>query len=245
MIGAALTLLRHAVRSRHEDRYVLRQVVGLLRGTRHSVLGNRVKDEAAARREAGEFLGALRALGLKRSHRCIEIGCGSLWAAEPVIKFLEPERFLGLDVTDLFYGPARERLGAELLAEKSPRFAIISAQALARGSRFRPDFIFSRRTLVHVPPAGLPAFLGQACAMMSPATVCVHETPARPIRSYQFNKYSWVHSPADVRAALPPGFALEYRRGSYLVRYREQAREAAKAATASSGDKAARARRAE
>lgn len=221
MIGAALTMLRHAIRGGHQDRYVLRHAYRLFRGGRHSVLGNDVKDEADARREAGEFLGALRRLGLKRGHRCIEIGCGSLWAAEPVIEFLQPACYLGLDVTDLFYGPARGRLRAGLLAEKLPRFAVISARALARGSRFRPDFIFSRRTLVHVPPAGLPEFLGQACAMMTPATICVHETPTRPIRGYQFNKYSWVHSPGDVRAGLPPGFALEYREGCYLVRKRE------------------------
>ena len=82
-----------------------------------------------------------------------------------------------------------------------------------------------------VPPAELRAFLAQACGMMAAETICVHETPARPIKTYQFNKYSWVHSSAEMRAALPTGFKLEYRAGAYLV-------------TASSGGKAARAPRA-
>jgi hypothetical protein len=218
MVGAVLTMFRHAIRGRHEDRYVLREVYRRLRGARHSVLGNNVKDEAAARREAEDFLGTLRRLGLKRHHRCIEIGCGSLWAAEPVIEFLQPGRFLGFDVTDVFYGPARARLRPGLLEEKKPGFAVISPEVLASGSRFRPDLIFSRRTLVHVPPAELPIFLGQSCAMMAPATICVHETPDRPIKSYRFNKHSWVHSCRDVREALPPGFKLEFREGCYLVR---------------------------
>lgn len=223
MIRASLTLLGHALRGRHQDRYVLREAYRRLKGARHSVLGNDVKDEAAARREAGEFLGALRQLGLNRSHRCIEVGCGSLWAAEPVIEFLQPGCFLGLDVTDLFYGPARQRLRKGLLEEKRPEFAVISDDSLRSASRFRPGFIFSRRTLVHVPPAELPKFLGQVSAMMTPETICVHETPGRPIRGYQFNKYSWVHSPGELRAALPPGFALEYRLGAYLVRRRDGA----------------------
>lgn len=189
-----------------------------LNGGRHSVLGNDVKDEPATRREAVEFLGALQRFGLKRTDRCIELGCGSLWAAEPVIDFLQPEGYLGLDVTDLFYSTGRERLPPALLLEKRPAFAVISKDSLASARGFRPSFIFSRRTLVHVPPSELAVFLGQACAMMTPGVTCVHETPARPIRSCQFNKYSWLHSLSDIGAALPPEFKVEYRAGAYLVR---------------------------
>lgn len=223
MLGAALTLIGHAIRGRPQDRYVLRQAYRRLMGGRHSVLGNDVKDGAAARRKAEDFLGELQRFGLRRGHRCIEVGCGSLWAAEPVIEFLQPDRFLGLDVTDFFYGPARQRLRAGLIDEKRPELAVISAESLETGRRFLPDFIFSRRTLVHVPPAELSTFLGQACGMMTSATICVHETPSRPIRGYQFNKYSWMHSCSDLRAALPPGFKLEYRPGAFLVLKRETA----------------------
>jgi len=218
MLKTALTLIGHAVRGRQQDRYVLREMRRSLSGACHSVLGNNVKDEPAARREAADFLVALRRFGLKRSDRCIEIGCGSLWAAEPVIEFLQPDRFLGLDVTDLFFNAGRQRLRAALLSERRPAFEVISPDSLARGSEFRPQFIFSRKTLVHVAPSALAAFLRQACAMMNRETTCVHEVPARAIRTYQFNKYSWVHSYSDVRDALPAGFKLEYRESCYLVR---------------------------
>jgi hypothetical protein len=214
---AVLSLFGEAIRSRQHARNVLRQLYRLACG-RHSVLGNDVKDEVAARGAAAEYLGALRRIGLKRSHRCIEIGCGSLWAAEPVIEYLQPDRYLGLDMTDLFFLSGRNRLPAALLAAKRPSFAVVSAASLAMSRSLQPDFIFSRSTLVHVPPRGLAEFLGQACAMMTRETICVHQTPARPIRTCRFNKYSWVHSFCDVRDALPPGFRVEYREGSYLVR---------------------------
>lgn len=218
MLRNALALLGHVLGGRQADRYVLRETYRLLSGGRHSVLGNRVKDESAARSEAADFLQDLRRLGLKRDHRCIEIGCGSLWAAEPVIEFLHPGCFLGLDVTDLFFNPAKQRLSPAMLSEKRPEFAVLSGTALAGARALCPDFIFSRRTLVHVPPQELRAFLGQACALMTRETTCVHETPGRPIQTCRFNRYSWVHSYSDVRAALPPGFRLEYRDGCHLVR---------------------------
>jgi len=218
MLRAALTLIGHAIGGRQHDRYVLREMRRRLNGGRHSVLGNDVKDESATRREAADFLGALQCFGLKNTDRCIEIGCGSLWAAEPVIEFLQPDSYLGLDVTDLFYSAGRKRLPPALLSEKRPAFALISVDSLASACMFRPNFIFSRKTLVHVPPSELGPFFRQACAMMNPGATCVHESPAPRIRSDQYNKYSWRHSFSDVQSAIPPGFQLEYCAGSYLVR---------------------------
>ena len=218
----ALTLAKHAIRRSQADRYVLREAYArLLLGKRHSVLGNQVKDEAATRREAADFLGVLRRFGMKKTDRCIEIGCGSLWAAEPVIGYLMPGCFLGLDVTDIFFSAGRQRLPAALLREKLPVFEEISGDSLARSRRFRPQFLFSRKTLVHVAPADLAGFLAQACAMMTRESTCVHETPGRPIRTTRINKYSWIHSWADVRGALPEGFRLEYRESNFLVRHHD------------------------
>jgi hypothetical protein len=220
MLESLALLLKHAFRRSQADRYVVREVYKrLIRGKRHTVLGNQVKDEAATRREAADFLTVLRRFGMKKTDRCIEIGCGSLWAAEPVIGFLQPDSFLGLDVTDLFFNEGRQRLQAALLSEKRPAFEVISRDSVARGFEFQPQFIFSRKTLVHVAPSDLPAFLRQACAMMNRETTCVHETPGRAIRTYRFNKYSWIHSFSDVRDALPADVRLEYRDGAFLVRH--------------------------
>jgi hypothetical protein len=188
-----------------------------LRGDRHTVLGNQVKDETATRREALDFLSTLRLLGLRATDRCIDYGCRSLWAAEPVIEFLRPNSYLGLDVTNLFFDMGVQRLPPALLVAKQPKFSVIAPSSLEQARRFRPTFIFSRKTLVHVPPAELGAFLSQACALMAPETICVHEMPPTTQGSHQFNKYSWIHSPDDIRAALPKGFCVGYRENAFVV----------------------------
>ena len=95
-----------------ERRYQQRVLSRLARGEKLGTLGNNIQDEATTRERGDQWLAHLIQLGLKPEHLCVEYGCGSLWCAEPIIHYMQPGRFVALDVTDAFYAYARPLLGS-------------------------------------------------------------------------------------------------------------------------------------
>src|SRR5262245_24309237 len=109
-----------------EARYLVHVKHKLASGREHSTLGSNIRDEAYTREKAERWAERLvQHYGLKPEHLCVEYGCGSLWAAEPIIRLLEPGRYIGLDITSQFYEVGRKRL-ANLLREKQARLSVIS-----------------------------------------------------------------------------------------------------------------------
>ncbi len=56
--------------------------------------------------------------------RVVEYGCGSLRLGAHFIKFLQPKKFFGLDITDAYYEMGKEIVGADLISEKQPHLAV-------------------------------------------------------------------------------------------------------------------------
>ena len=144
----------------------------IARGTEHSTLGPHIRDEDYTRGKAERWAERLIEAGLKPEHFCVEYGCGSLWAAEPVIRYLQPGSYYGLDLTDQFYKFGRERIGS-LLDEKQVRLAVISPESLRAVAALQPDFIFSRKVLPHVKADALPRYLANIASLMTPKTIAV------------------------------------------------------------------------
>ena len=89
----------HALtREMPERRYERRILERMARGDLTNTLGIQIRDEAQIRAEAERWLAVLIELGLRPDALCVEYGCGSLWCAEPVIRHLQPGRFIGLGV---------------------------------------------------------------------------------------------------------------------------------------------------
>ena len=102
--------LRASDTKRSSKNYADRVLKKLASGAVHSTLGNNIRDEAYTRAKAAQWLKVLQDCGLKHDMLCVEYGCGSLWAAEPVIEFLEPGKFIGVDIVDGFYKMGEERI---------------------------------------------------------------------------------------------------------------------------------------
>jgi hypothetical protein len=65
----------------------------------------------------------LDALGLRETHRLLDLGCGSLRAGRMLIPYLAAERYIGVDPNGWLIDAAIEKqLGADVLAVKRPRF---------------------------------------------------------------------------------------------------------------------------
>jgi len=168
----AVARLRGLFRKSPEQRYVDAILKKIDQGRGHSTLGPNIRDEEYTRGKAERWAERLVETGLRPEHLCVEYGCGSLWAAEPVLRILNPGRYYGLDLTDEFYKFGRERL-RDLLTEKQARLAVISPKSLAEVAALKPDFIFSRKVLAHVKDDALPRYCANVTSLMTPKTITV------------------------------------------------------------------------
>jgi hypothetical protein len=161
-----------------ERRYERRILKRMARGQLTNTLGVQIRDEPGIRADAERWLAALVGLGLRPDHVCVEYGCGSLWCAEPVIRHLQPGRFIGLDATDRFYEFGRQRLGT-LLTDKQVRLGIISGRTLREVAALEPDFVYSHRVVHHVPRNGLARYVRSLASLLNERTTLVIENGRR------------------------------------------------------------------
>ena len=195
-----------------ERRYQQRVLKRLDSGQRLGTLGNQIEDEVNARERADQWLANMVALGLRPEHTCIEYGCGSLWCAEPIIRYLGRGRFVGLDMTDRFYELGRERL-QQLVAEKDARFAVISRRSLGDIAKLKPNFVYSHRVIHHVSRSGLQRYVQNLLSLLNEQSTLVIENirPLKPNGSRKGRK----HSMADIQRHVPPQW--ECRQESFGV----------------------------
>ncbi|TDQ80673.1 methyltransferase family protein [Dongia mobilis] len=209
-------------RLRNEPRYVRRWVLRMASGRQHSNLGNDLKDVPRARWAARDWLGYLTSMGLRPHHTCVEVGCGSLWAAEPVIEYLEAGKYTGLDITEQFYRFGEERLG-DVLREKAVTLAVISEAALQRLEAMPPDFVFARKVLAHLRPDELPDFVAMFCRLVGPHSIGLIDNPPTEKTRYR-NPGTIDYALEEFQRHVPAGITCIQDQWAIVVR-REPALE--------------------
>jgi SAM-dependent methyltransferase len=93
----------------------------------------------------------LKAQGLRSSHQFLELGCGPLTAAIPVIQYLERGHYTGVDIRSSVLNMGWREIGKAGLSGKNPRLIFSDSFAddvLARDQRF--DLIYSFSVLYHL-----------------------------------------------------------------------------------------------
>lgn len=205
--AVALLDVWHALtRARPERRYERRILKRMARGNLTNTLGVRIRDEAHIRAAAERWLAALVELGLRPDDLCVEYGCGSLWCAEPVIRHLQPGRFIGLDATDSFYELGRQRLGA-LLADKRVGLAVISRRTLREIAALKPALVYSHRVLHHVPRRDLARYVGRIASLLNERTILVIENNRR-------------YGAEDIQPHLPRNWHCRQERFGLVITHR-------------------------
>jgi hypothetical protein len=207
VVGPAVDLHFAHWRRRHPggsfaDYYVDEVRRKLARGMAHKTLGKRDRkgggreyDREGFARSGRRNFALLGAYGLRPDDLCVDYGCGSLRVGQHAMRFLEPGRYIGLDVADIFYRDGVELLGPELIAARRPLLATISEPSLLRVERMRPRFIYSFAVLHHVPPAEIPDFLYSIARLAGPGTtVCIQFEESDRIRRTAPKSWSY---PAD------------------------------------------------
>lgn len=111
--------------------------------------------------------------GLKPEHTCVDYGCGSLRVGQHLIDYLQPEKYLGLDIVSDFYEAGKSLLSKQILGTKKPQFKTINPTSIKTANMQAPQFILSFAVLKHVPPNELDAYFGNIVSMMSLNTQAV------------------------------------------------------------------------
>jgi hypothetical protein len=164
--------------ARYETYYAWVITNKLNAGRAHPAIGPTAK---AARGE-NEMIRVLRRHGLQPHHTFIDYGCGSLRLGRPIIQYLEPGRFWGLDIAQTFLDAGVRHIGAALTEEKKPNLHVIDAAGLQAASSARPDFIGAWHVCGKIPDQIFEDFFRKVIGLMHEGThafLQFEETPRR------------------------------------------------------------------
>jgi hypothetical protein len=198
-----------------EQRFVALLSKRIDAGWEHSTLGPSIRDEAYTRGKADEWAQRMIEYGLKPDHLCVEYGCGSLWAAEPIIHYLDAGRYYGIDITDKFYEFGRARL-ADLLRDKQVRLGVITDETVREVAALNPDFVFARKVLPHVAEDALQRFLTYVATLMSVKTIAVLDNT--PMLDAEGKVTGRRYTVEKMQKLLPAGYEIRQERYAAIVR---------------------------
>src|SRR5262249_42209672 len=150
--------------------------------------------------------------GCAPHHVVVDYGCGSLWIGEAFMAYLDPGRYIGLDVSDAFYAEGLARLPAGFVASRPPVLGVVGDRAVPGARHPKPDFILSVAVMLHVPPEDLSAYFARIVSMAG-AQTRIEICHGVGFRTQWLPPRNWRHSRFAVRRALSRlGYAADYRR---------------------------------
>jgi len=102
---------------------------------------------------AGKYsFDSLKKCGLVRTSRVLDYGCGALRLGYRLVRFLDPDRYFGIEPSKKFLDAGiKHAIGPELMAEKRPRFHCAGDFDFSVfGEKF--DFLIARSIFSHASP---------------------------------------------------------------------------------------------
>ena len=135
-------------------------------GRAHPAIGPTAK---AARGE-NEMIQVLLQHGLQPRHTFVDYGCGSLRLGRPIVAYLEPGRFWGLDLAQEFLDEGVRHIGPALDEQKRPTLKVIDDAGLAEAKEARPDFIGAWHVCGKIPDQILDRFFSKVLGLMHEGT---------------------------------------------------------------------------
>jgi cyclopropane fatty-acyl-phospholipid synthase-like methyltransferase len=115
----------------------------------------------------------LKAQGLEPVHDFLEIGCGPLTAGIPVIDYLEPSRYTGVDIRNSVLDMSWREVGKARLSSKNPRLICSSSFASEELGDRRFDVIYSFSVLYHLSDDILDSYFGTISTRMKRSGFCI------------------------------------------------------------------------
>lgn len=108
----------------------------------------------------------LRGQGLAPGHRLIDIGCGTLRGGIPLIEYLEPGHYTGIEVRPEVLEEGRRELHDAGLEAKQP--TLVCSDDLSGLALEPADFVWAFSVLIHMPDDVLRSAVGFAARHLKP-----------------------------------------------------------------------------
>jgi SAM-dependent methyltransferase len=134
-----------------------------------------------------------KTMGLKRRHRVIEYGCGSLRLGAHFIRYLDPGCFFGMDVISGFYEVGLPAIGDRLIAAKKPVLGVIGEDTLQAGVAFDADIVCSNTVCVHVHPDEMDEYFRNLIRLTAKpgARLIFNAMLGERLHRFGFNSWAW------------------------------------------------------
>jgi len=115
----------------------------------------------------------LRGRGLRRDHRLLDIGCGALRGGVHLVRYLDADRYTGVDKEpELLRLGAERELGPELIAAKRPTLLALADFEFDRLTpTARPDIAWAHSLFTHLPMGHVRRCLANLRTVMAPRGV--------------------------------------------------------------------------
>lgn len=111
---------------------------------------------------------ALERLGLEPVHRLLEIGCGPLLAGAPLIRFLEPGSYTGVDVSEERLAAAKQAVARFALKDRKPTLVRSDDFGLERLPARSFDRIWSYQVVLHLTLPLVHRFMAAVAQLLKP-----------------------------------------------------------------------------
>lgn len=114
-----------------------------------------------------QHLEYLKNHGLKPHHYVLDYGCGVMRAGIPLIKYLEPGHYVGVDISGERLAHARVLVAKEGIQGDDYHLFTVSDCSLRELKSFRFDFVWAKSVLTHMPAADIRALLKSLKTVMN------------------------------------------------------------------------------
>jgi SAM-dependent methyltransferase len=120
-------------------------------------------------RESRDFqLRALEKLGLQCNHHLLDVGCGPLRAGAPLIRFLDPVGYTGIDISADRLHAARKVVAHFGLEDKNPR--LLTSKDFGRDCLPRASFdrVWCYQVVIHLASPLVEQFMSAVAELLKP-----------------------------------------------------------------------------
>jgi len=111
---------------------------------------------------------ALEKLGLRSEHDLLEIGCGPLQAGAPLIRYLDPGRYTGVDISAERLAAARDVIRYFHLEGREPRLIRSDDFGLDELEPGSFDRVWSFHVVIHFPLPKVARYLNAVATLLRP-----------------------------------------------------------------------------
>ena len=110
----------------------------------------------------------LKRYGLRPHHKVLDFGCGYGRTAIPLLKYLEPGNYIGVELSAQRARQAEEFVRHEKLEDRAPKFIVSGDNAMPYLQDASIDFIWAQSVATHMPLSEIRRTLAAAHRVLKP-----------------------------------------------------------------------------